>query len=49
MTKSKAVVVGIVNRDEDLEPKFVAATLERLAMMGLSTRLAEDADGERVV
>lgn len=40
---------GRVCFGQDLEPKFVAATLERLAMMGLSVRLAEGADGARIV
>ena len=34
---------------QEIAPKFCASTLERLAMMGLSVRLAEDADGERLV
>lgn len=34
---------------QELAPKFVAATLERLGMMGLAVRLAENAAGERVV
>lgn len=33
---------------QDKEPKYCAATLERLALFGLSPRLAELPDGERV-
>lgn len=34
---------------QDIEPKFIAATLERLALMGLQPRLAENPNGERIV
>ncbi len=33
---------------QDLAPKFCAATLERLALMGLRPYLAEDAEGHRL-